>query len=243
MLIVAQSQAQVMKEKINKIGIKTGLNFNMMFTDQMNIPGAKEQYRPFPRQGLMVGVYSRNRLTKVIKAFNYRSNVKNWYFQYELCAAYRGGNFRYYAGTPDDNGSYSNYTQSDTGRFKKISTFGIEMPIMLVWDYKNKQKFNLLFGIQPHYIINAEVYKANDPSPLYYSSEIYDDLVKWKQWGWSGVAGFQIMGEIVGFQMMVKYGYTDFNKRIAIGLDATGNINRTIPGTLKPFSIEFNMVF
>ena len=236
-------QAQFMQEKINKIGIKTGLSFNQLMTDAMDIDGASEQYRSTFRQGLMIGVYSRNRLTKVIKAFDYRSNVKNWYFQFEINASYSGGNFKYYRGIKNDLGIYNDYASADSGKFGKISTYVISMPLLMVWDFKDKQKFNILLGMQPHYIVNLEVYKSNDPSPLFYASEQYDDYVQWKKWGWSGVAGFQILGDVVGFQMMLKYGLTDINKKLAIGLDAAGNVNRTIPGTLKPLTIELNMVF
>jgi hypothetical protein len=230
--------AQLMQEKKNKIGIKTGVSMNWMLNQTLNADGQPERYQPIPRQGLQIAVYSRSRMTKFIKAFDYRSDVKNWYFQYELGAGYRGGNYNYTVKQPDGS-----YNSSDTGRFRKISTFVIEMPFMFVWDYKNRQKLNLMGGVQLQYIVNTELYKSNDPSPLFYASEQYDDLVKYNPWGASGVFGFQLMGEYVGFQMLAKYGLTDMNKRMAIGLDASGNINRTIPGYLKPFSIDFNIVF
>lgn len=238
LLCTLRAQGQFMQEKKNKIGIKTGVSMNWMLNNTLNTAGGAERYKPIPRQGLQIAVYSRSRMTKFIKAFDYRSNVQNWYFQYELGASYRGGNYRYTV-----KGADGNYINSDTGRFRKISTFVLEMPFMFVWDYKNQQKFNLMGGLQVHYIVNTELYKANDPSPLFYASEQYDDLVRYAPWGASGVFGFQIMGEYVGFQMLAKYGLTDMNKRMAIGLDAAGNINRTIPGYLKPFSIDFNIVF
>jgi hypothetical protein len=233
-------RSQMMEEeRISKVGIRAGFSACWLPGDLINKAGAPDRYLPRPREGFTGSIYNRLRMTGLIKQFNYRSNVKNWYFQYEVGAAFTGGNYKYKKRSA--NGSY---VSSDYDLFRKISTFAIQTPLLFVWDIGNKQKADILFGFQPHYIAQTEIYKGNDYSALYFGQDInYDDLVKYKKWGNSALLGVQFKGEKAGFQIMFKYGLTSLNDKIVLTQDTNGNPDKYLPGKLIPFSLDFCAVF
>ncbi len=231
-------------EEDHKIGIKGGIALGWLSMDGLTQKGNADWYRPRLREGIFVSGYDRIRLTNLINKFNYRAHVNNWYLQLELGAGFRGGNFKYFSAPTNAEGSHTDYKHSDTGAFRKYSTFAAEAPFMLVWDWKNKQTFNILFGAKPHYVFQVELYKGNDNFPLYFNDDYYYDKVAFKNWGWSGVLGWQYCWEHVGVQMMFNYGLTSIDNHMTLTYNpSTQKTIRYFPKKVIQYGVDMFVTF
>lgn len=248
------SNCQIMDpEKNISMGIRAGVTVSWLLNPEIASRQNLSRYQPTPRQGIGVGIYLKGRMNKFIKAFNPLTDVKNWYFISEIGCAYRGGNYRFYNAILDTNGlplkenGKITYQRSDTGDFRKISNFVIDLPLLLCWDIGNKGKTQILFGGNAHFIGFTELFRGNDYSPLYVGNALpsnYYDLVRINRWGASAMAGIQLSGEYAGFQCMLRYGITQQNHGIVTKLNPqTNRPLRIMPGTLTPISIDFSVVF
>lgn len=252
--ISLSSQGQWMKpEDKHTMGVRAGVSVGWLLNPEISSRNNLSRYQPVPRQGISVGMYSKSRLTRFIHGLNPRTDVKNWYFQMEFGCAFRGGNYRFYnavvdtAGKPITDKGVNQFIRSDTGDFRKISNFVIEMPMLVVWDIGNKNKSQILFGGGLQYIAFCEMFRGNDYSPLYVGNALptnYWNLIKIQRIGFNAMMGFQLSGEYAGFQCMVRYGLTNQNLGIVTKLNPqTFKPERIMPGPLNPLSIDFSVTF
>ncbi len=253
---VASAQKMEEEEKYH-FGVIAGLTTSWYRTDKLNVQGDSVRYSAKPHAGFTVSLYSRQKMTNFFRPFYNRREIKNWYWQAEISGSYRGCNFNYYEGPKDslrhfiynNEGKVSSYTKSSEGRFNKMSTFGLELPIMLVWDIGNKQTHQVLFGADINYLISWEFYKANDPFPVYfdpggYKEDFFDKFVNPHRWNSSGLLGYQYSGDVCGFRAMMRWGFLDVNNKIVVDYNKLDyKPTHIIHGYLIPVSIDLSIVF
>lgn len=158
---------------------------------------------PTPRFGYTAGAY-------VYTAIN-----KKWQFQTELLANFKGSNFK-----------------NDLEDYTKISTFCIDMPVMLGYRL-NEGRNAVLFGPQFSYLSLSSMYIGSN-------AKAYINDIGLDPFGLDACVMYQVNGKVVGFQMGVKLGLLNINNGVNFE-----NINPPTGkgGTIKPFSFEIGMLF
>lgn len=252
------SAAQKMEEEDRyHVGIAVGIATGWYKSNRLNVMGDSVRYSAKPHAGFNVGLYSRQRMTNFFKPFYRQKEIKNWYWQFEVSGSYRGCNYNYYEGPKDSNknfiynsnGKVDSYTKSDRGKFNKVTSFGLEVPVMLVWDIANKQRNQLLFGVDVNYLISWEFYKGTDPFPVYfdpggYKEPFFDKLVNPHRWNSSGLLGYQYSSDIIGFRAMLRYGFFNLNNNIAVEYNTqTNQPTAIIRGYLIPMALDLSIIF
>jgi len=253
---VASAQKMEEEDKYH-FGVVAGLATGWYRSNRLNVQGDSVRYSTKPHTGFSVSLYSRQKIDKFFKPFTNTRKIKNWYWQAEISGSYRGSNYNYYEGPKDTAGKYiynsqgriDSYTKSAKGRFNRITTFGLEVPLMLVWDIRNKQKHQVLFGADIHYLISWEFYRANDPFPVYfdpggYKEDFFDKFVTPQKWNSSGLLGYQYSGDVCGFRAMLRYGFFNVNNNIVVDFNTQNNQpTAIIRGYLIPMAIDLSIVF
>ena len=162
-----------------------------------------ELENPTPRFGYTAGAY-------VYAAIN-----KKWQFQTELLANFKGSNF---------NNDLEDYT--------KISTFCLDMPLLLGYKF-NDGKNVVLLGPQASYLSLSSMYIGSN-------AKAYVNDIGLKPFGIDACAIYQVNGKVVGFQMGAKLGILNMNNGVNFE-----NINPPTgkDGTIQSLSFEIGMLF
>ncbi len=252
------ASAQKMEEEDKyHFGVTAGIATGWYRSNKLNVQGDSVRYSAKPQTGFSASLYSRQRMVNIFKPFYSRHEIKNWYWQFEISGSYRGSGYNYYEGPKDtaknyiynNQGRVDSYTKSSDGRFKRITTFGLEMPVMLVWDIANKQKHQVLFGVDVNYLISLEFYRANDPFPVYfdpggYKEDFFNKYVNPHKWNSSGLLGYQYSGDVCGFRAMMRWGFFNVNNNIVVDYNKLNNQpTHIIRGYLIPMAIDLSIVF
>ena len=246
------------EEEKYHFGVTAGIATGWYRSNLLNVQGDSVRYSAKPHAGFSVGLYSRQRMVNIFKPFYNRHEIKNWYWQFEISGSYRGCNYNYYQGPTDSNGNYiynnqgkvDSYTKKkDSGKFNRITTFGLEVPIMLVWDIGNKQTHQIMFGADINYLISWEFYKSNDPFPVYfdpggYNEEKFKKFINPHKWNSSGLLGYQYSGDVCGFRALLRWGFLNVNNKIVVDYNPQNNQPKaTIHGYLIPVAIDLSIIF
>lgn len=220
-----------------RIGVKVGPGFNWLAGSAFTRDN--ERFHPKVRAGLTTSLYVKSRLTDFFHLFDRRHNVANWFFTFEVGAAYRGGNFKYQV---PSNGGWVTSAQ-DTAAFNRMPLFWVELPMYVSWDIGNKQKWEVFSGFKTSLRGAGELYRTNNISP--YDARL--DLTKWQL---SGVGGVNYKGQIIGLQLMGNWGLTNVNKGLVIDqylynnyTPDPGTIRNTLKGSMKQYSIDLYILF
>lgn len=161
-----------------------------------------ELANPRPTYMLSGGAYLRYRFSQ------------RWSLQPEAGVSLRGSNF--------SNGN---------GQYESIRMYNIDVPVLLLFGLNEKNRSNLLAGLQYSRILNASLYLKGSTIPENTSPALKkNDLM--------GVVGAQFHTPFVGFQLVAKYGFININDGLLPGLSP--------PNTGKDihhFVVEINMLF
>lgn len=164
--------------------------------------GGEEANGPSPVFGLIGGAYFRYRFTE------------HWAFQPEITLSIKGGKFA-----------------NKVDEYETIRAYFLDFPLLLTYGLNDKNKSNLLFGVQYGFMLNSSLYKkdalaseANSPS-----MNQHDIML---------VAGGQFHTPFVGFQLAAKYGLLDANKGL---LSYVGPVNQG--KNLRHLAFEFCFIF
>jgi hypothetical protein len=139
---------------------------------------------------------------------------KHWSVQPETNFAFKGSNFK--------NG---------TDQYASIVMYTIDVPVLLMYGFDEKNTKNIFTGIQYSRTLNKSLYNTDAPIAEPTEPRLHND-------DWFAVLGTQIQTPWVGFQIAAKYGLRDLN---------TGLIpNLNPPNTGKDihmFAFEINLLF
>ena len=157
-----------------------------------------------PRLSYMIsgGAYLRYRFAKHLS------------LQPELNISFRGSNFA------NGNNQYS-----------KIVMYYIDLPVLFMYGFNEKNTSNLLAGFQYCRLLNSSLYLTNEPTPV-------SSAPKFKNNDLMAVLGAQFHTPFIGFQLAAKYGLIDLNNGLLPNLNPT-NTGKDI----HQFVVELNVLF
>lgn len=164
-----------------------------------------ELQNPRPRFGYSAGAYLRLPLKG------------DWSFQAELLGNFKGSNFA---------------NNTDSNEYSKISTFYIDMPLMLGYNLDDDGQM-LLFGPQVGALGLASVYIGN-------SAKAEEQELSLSPLAVDACLMYQKVNEIAGFQIGAKLGLHSINRWLEFeGINPpTGNA-----GTIRSLSFEIGFIF
>ncbi len=159
-----------------------------------------ELQNPKPSYALNGGAYLRYRFKKHMSV------------QPELTISFRGAAF--------DN---------DNLEYEKIYAYWVDLPVLLLYGFDEKNTKNILCGLQYSRLLNSSLFLTGSSVPEATSPRLTkNDLL--------AVVGTQFQTPFVGFQLLAKYGLVDLNNGLNLNPPNTGK-------DIHQFIIELNLLF
>lgn len=161
-----------------------------------------ELVNPRPTYMLSGGAYVRYRFSE------------HWSLQPEANISLRGSSFK---NGPD--------------QYESIKIYYIDVPLLVMRGFGEKNRSNILAGVQYSRILNSSLYVSGASLPENSSPALKkNDLL--------GVVGGQFHTPYVGFQLVAKYGFIDINNGLLPGINPP-NTGKDIHN----FIVEVNLLF